>query len=349
MKLTYKILIFFLLLTTIAFAGNKKVLVEIFTNSHCPLCPPAHSAINKYLQTANGNKIEYIYYHMAFPYSSDELYKHNTSDSQDKNTFYGSFSSTPQAFFNGIHKSNNYDGWASELDVLTAEQSKIDLSLSGSYNDSSFTIKVMVTKTADISENDLTINYVVVEDNINYAGRNGISVHNNVMRKIVNPTGDAFDINLNETKELSATVNFNKLWNKDNIKIIVFIQSSSTKKVFQSASISLNELSVTGVKNNNILPAKIVLNQNYPNPFNPTTTIKYTIQVAVKTLHATSQLVQLKIYDVLGKEVSTLVNKQQSPGNYSVIFDASNLPSGIYYYRLTINKFSQTRKMLLLK
>ncbi len=97
------------------------------------------------------------------------------------------------------------------------------------------------------------------------------------------------------------------------------------------------------------LPSKFSLSQNYPNPFNPATTIKYTVPVAVKTLHATSQLVQLKIYDVLGKEVVTLVNKQQSPGNYSVTFNASNLPSGIYFYKLTAGNFSQIRKMILLK
>ncbi len=114
---------------------------------------------------------------------------------------------------------------------------------------------------------------------------------------------------------------------------------------------------ITAVNGNaNNIPENFVLKQNYPNPFNPTTTIKYTIPVAVKTLHATSQLVQLKIYDVLGKEVVTLVNKKQSPGNYSVTFDASGLPGGIYFYKLQVNSlqgvttgFTETKKMVLLK
>ncbi len=110
-----------------------------------------------------------------------------------------------------------------------------------------------------------------------------------------------------------------------------------------------NDLLTSIEKNNHNISKKFELTQNYPNPFNPTTTIKYTIPAAVKTLHATSQLVQLKIYDVLGKEVSTLVNKQQSPGNYSVIFDASNLPSGIYFYRLQTASFTKTKKMILLR
>ncbi len=110
-------------------------------------------------------------------------------------------------------------------------------------------------------------------------------------------------------------------------------------------------IQLTGIENsgNSGLPDKFELEQNYPNPFNPTTTIQYTVPVAVKTLHATSQLVQLKIYDVLGRELVTLVNKQQSPGNYSVTFNASNLPSGIYLYELKTGNNIQVKKMMLLK
>ncbi len=94
-------------------------------------------------------------------------------------------------------------------------------------------------------------------------------------------------------------------------------------------------------------PAKFELMQNYPNPFNPTTTIKYSIPkiAGVETLHVTS----LRIYNVLGEEIATLVNEKQSPGNYSVQFDASNLPSGVYFYTLQVGNFEQTRKMILLK
>jgi len=95
-------------------------------------------------------------------------------------------------------------------------------------------------------------------------------------------------------------------------------------------------------------PNSFKLVQNYPNPFNPTTTIQYSIP-NVKTLHATSQPVQLKIYDELGKEITTLVNEQQKPGVYKVQFDASNLSSGIYYYQLKSKNFSKIKKMLLLK
>ncbi len=99
-----------------------------------------------------------------------------------------------------------------------------------------------------------------------------------------------------------------------------------------------------------------MLQQNYPNPFNPATTISYQIpdQVRNDKLNVTlsgveESMVQLKIYDVLGKEVATLVNEVQSPGNYKLEFDGSRLSSGIYYYQLRTDKFVETKKMLLMK
>ncbi len=96
-----------------------------------------------------------------------------------------------------------------------------------------------------------------------------------------------------------------------------------------------------------------LLEQNYPNPFNPTTTIKYTIpnlnNLPLTKVETTSRLVTLKIYDVQGKEVATLLNETKQPGRYSVQFNATNLPSGIYFYRLTNGSFVKTKPMILLK
>jgi len=97
------------------------------------------------------------------------------------------------------------------------------------------------------------------------------------------------------------------------------------------------------------LPTRFELSQNYPNPFNPTTTIKYSIPHGLIPSGDEGWLVQLSFYDILGREVKTLVNKLQKPGNYTVEFDASNLTSGVYFYRLKSGDFVKTRKMLLLK
>lgn len=92
------------------------------------------------------------------------------------------------------------------------------------------------------------------------------------------------------------------------------------------------------------LPEVYKLSQNYPNPFNPTTTIHFSIP-DVKSQNKVS----LKIYDILGREIRTLVNEVKSPGNYEVTFDASQLSSGIYFYSLNAGNFIQTKKMILMK
>lgn len=97
-----------------------------------------------------------------------------------------------------------------------------------------------------------------------------------------------------------------------------------------------------------IIPSEYELFQNYPNPFNPTTTIKYSIPNIVKSDHSYNTMT-IKVYDVLGAEVTTLVNKEQKPGIYQIKFDAADLPSGTYFYRLTTENFTKVNKMLLIK
>jgi len=97
-----------------------------------------------------------------------------------------------------------------------------------------------------------------------------------------------------------------------------------------------------GIHNNHgIVPVTYGLSQNYPNPFNPTTIISYNIP--------SSGSVKLSVYDVLGRELKVLVNEYQKAGEYNVSFDASNLPSGVYFYRITSGNFTDTKKMTLIK
>jgi uncharacterized protein (TIGR03790 family) len=93
--------------------------------------------------------------------------------------------------------------------------------------------------------------------------------------------------------------------------------------------------------NNSEPTSTFLLSQNYPNPFNPITTITYSIKE--------TDLVQLKVYDILGKEVAELVNENQLAGNHQITFNASYLPSGIYFYKLTSGNFAATKKLILLK
>jgi hypothetical protein len=106
---------------------------------------------------------------------------------------------------------------------------------------------------------------------------------------------------------------------------------------------SLSRNRVTGVDGpgNRDLPKAFALLQNYPNPFNPSTVISFRLPVA--------STVRIVVYDILGREVSVIVNERRIAGSYAERFDASALASGVYLYRLTAGAFVQTKKMIVLK
>jgi subtilisin-like proprotein convertase family protein len=98
---------------------------------------------------------------------------------------------------------------------------------------------------------------------------------------------------------------------------------------------------ITGINNVSKIPTVYLLNQNYPNPFNPVTKINFEIPK--------QGLVSLRVYDVLGREVKSLINEVKAPGTYSVDFNGTDLSSGVYFYRLESNGFSDIKKMMLIK
>lgn len=107
-------------------------------------------------------------------------------------------------------------------------------------------------------------------------------------------------------------------------------------------SLLLQIANITDIKENtNFNNISFSLEQNYPNPFNPTTEIRYSI--------STNSFVRLKVYDLLGKEVETLVNEEKSPGNYTISYNAKALASGIYFYKLDAGKYSSIKKMIFIK
>ena len=110
--------------------------------------------------------------------------------------------------------------------------------------------------------------------------------------------------------------------------------------------VSLFKMSISGVEDaTDIIPDEIQLFQNYPNPFNPSTSIQYAV--------SSGQFVSLKVYDILGNEIATLVNEEKTAGIYEVVFGNKlihqNLPSGVYFYQLRVGNFVVTKKMILTK
>ena len=141
---------------------------------------------------------------------------------------------------------------------------------------------------------------------------------------------------------------------EDTLRFVFSFLSGNEYSFSKSIPIS-GEGHPSDVEDEDVIPDKFILEQNYPNPFNPITTIKYSIPNVTLSLVEGSR-VNLKVYDVLGNEVATLVNADRPAGNYEVNFDASKLSSGIYYYQLRASDpstgrqgFVETKKMILLK
>ncbi|MBT8387195.1 MAG: T9SS type A sorting domain-containing protein [Ignavibacteria bacterium] len=143
--------------------------------------------------------------------------------------------------------------------------------------------------------------------------------------------------------EDTLVVQFHAMMEDTTAEVVIKVFSNDLNQpVFEiPVIIEMLENLVTGSGNNDFSPQDFALEQNYPNPFNPSTTIRYSIRE--------STLVSIKVYDVLGTEVVTLVNEVKPAGKYTISFDASTIASGIYFYKLKAGSFVETRKMILLK
>jgi hypothetical protein len=142
-----------------------------------------------------------------------------------------------------------------------------------------------------------------------------------------------------------------KFWNQETENWVTFsnpVINTQNNTITLSSNVASNFIIITGNQivsegegNDNNTVNDFVLKQNYPNPFNPSTTIKYSI--------TSSDFVTLKVYDVLGNEVATLINEEKPAGSYEVNFDATQLSSGIYFYTINASNFVETKKMILMK
>ncbi len=173
--------------------------------------------------------------------------------------------------------------------------------------------------------------------------------HQAVVYAVINDTQNGFKDSLQLYDDYNGRVN-DGIWgnqidfkpqNETIYSLGISIWDNTTNNYFYSPDLSSFE-SVTGIeKGIPNFPKKFALFQNYPNPFNLSTTIKFSLPK--------SEFVELKVYNIVGKEVATLVSKKLNPGNYTYTFNGQNLASGIYYYQLVAVEYREVKKMILLK
>lgn len=163
-----------------------------------------------------------------------------------------------------------------------------------------------------------------------------MDMQRNFYHNLTNSNGDS----LIELSEKALAFNTSNYYDGD-YRIIVEVFDEAGNFDIDSMTVKFKNGNPIGTENEEEKIYTFGLEQNYPNPFNPRTSIQYAV--------SNRQLVTLKVYDMLGNEISTLVNEEKSAGTYKVEFDAKGLPSGIYFYKLQAGGYNQTRKMIQMK
>jgi hypothetical protein len=192
------------------------------------------------------------------------------------------------------------------------------------------------------------VHWVLVESGINAPQNSSAGyvpfVHEYAMRNMYpDQNGSPISISQGQTVNIPRQISLNPSWVPDNCRVIVFVQNNTDKKVQQVEYLDVSTL--TGVGDPAVsLPSEFMLSQNYPNPFNPTTTVSYAL--------SEESYVSLKVFNLLGEEVRTLVAETRAAGNYEVTWDGKtnsgkDATSGVYLYQMIAGKFRETRKMTL--
>lgn len=356
-KILFIILFVFIaaIISQSAIAGPRRLLLEYSTGTWCQYCACGDSIIAKLIMPAHPQTIV-LAYHGG---SGDPFinYNGNTIINQLGITAY------PLALFDrAMGPPMDYDyNWPDTANAryTRVPNSVIDLVLTAkSYNSTTRELTATVNCTAlQNLTGQYKINFVVTEDNVVYQqmfhsscgtpGYHPDFIHYWIVRNMVNGSlGENVNTgtwNQNQTITKSITTIDSSGWVATNCNLNIFIYKDATP--LNTAVIDqATKQSVTmplGVSNSNEAPAEFSLSQNYPNPFNPVTNIKFNI--------AENGKVSLKIYDISGRAVITMVDGYINAGSYNAEVDASQLSSGVYFYSLVTDKFVQTKKMVLIK
>ncbi len=337
-----------------SYASQKSVvLAEECTDTECTYCPGAASALDSLNETYPDN-VAIIAYHGGF--SGNDPF--DNTPAGDRRSYY-SVTGYPTAIFGGDRKevggaaagSDWSDVYLGYEEAYLAERNEYTpFTMSLRYTEDGTTLNVQSTTTYEsiTTQKNLKLRYALCESHIAYTWETSMDSLHFVERDMY-PDAAGKDFN-NATSqpqegtqivdEVEFTIPSGVV--KENCEFIAFVQDEETKEVLVASKVNLGN-GPSAIDNGGQVstPAHFALDQNYPNPFNPTTAIGY-------QLSAVSH-VELTVYNALGQKVRTLVNTNQTAGTYSVAFDASGLPSGIYFYRLTAGNFTQLRKMVLIK
>jgi hypothetical protein len=341
-KFIYPVIILIFLFNSLN-AQTRKVLFEEGTNASCAPCASSNPILIAWLQNHQTQAIS-IMYHASWP-GFDPMYQLNPTQSSERIT-YNNITAVPTCNVDGLI----YDIWpfsATAFDnalntrlAVTPPVSitVVDQRIAGDSIKSQITLVV----NSNLSGGTYKFRVFAVEKLVVYAtppGSNGESVFHTVFRRAYPNTTGVDCPTTAGTYNYTYTYKRESAWQDTSIVTVAFVQNDVNKEVLNSGK---GTYIATGINNpSNELPGKYSLEQNYPNPFNPTTNIRFAIPK--------SGFTTLKVYDAMGREVATLYNTKLEAGKYESEFNAMNLSSGVYFYKLVSGDFSEVKKLTLIK
>jgi len=306
---------------------GKKALIEVFTNSHCSVCPSMYNGLNTYVKPSPlNNDVIYIFHHIN-TYNDDALYQETKTQSLPRANFYA-VNATPTAAINGMVQDRVYSEYPSRISEAIQQTQDINISLEGMIQNDGLSLTINTDKEI-LSNSSL---YIMVTEDIQYKGRNGISEHNNVMRKMLTGVnGSAPEANTGMI--FSGDFSFEELntRNLNNAAIVCFLQNNSTKEIYQATRKSISSFITSSAHEDNNVGISV-----YPNP----TSYGCTITIP-KAEHYT-----LFVYTLQGEKVREINQAEQS--NDSLTYyswngtDASgnNVPKGLYFIKAEQGKLT---------
>lgn len=211
--------------------GTNKVLVEIFTNTSCIPCVAA----NQYLDAVTDTNIIIIRTHTTL-YPNDPYYLYNTEDNGARQVYYNSANANPRAFLLGTFMGNyNAANWTAALNTQLAATRVMGVSVNNTYDTTAKTgsLNIAITQSSSIAETDLVYHVAITEDGLDYNAPNGETVFEQVLRDLVTgPNGEPITISAGQTLNIVKNYSIGTVINDRNAHIIVFAQSTSTKKIY---------------------------------------------------------------------------------------------------------------------
>ncbi len=326
MKIFLKYLIvqlFLISFTFVAIAQNtNKVIVEMFTNSHCSSCGAAYNNLGNNVFNKDFFKdVVFIAYHIN-TYSDDKLYQESKAESIPRATWYTGITGTPTFFING--KKYTQGDLSQNIQNAITENKTIDIGLSCSIENGSLIINSDLT--ANIEFANLKY-FIVVTENVNYKGRNGLENHKNVMRTMPNTSaGESISLQAGLKKAINKNVTLNSAWNFDSLSVVVFIQNSVTKEIYNSAILKSADFVPTSIQEKETI-------ENFtlsPLPNKGELNLKFNSLVAGNA--------KFLVFDLLGRliEEKSLTTNNGS-NSFFIDLTKQNLNKGVYTYSLELD------------